>query len=75
MNREYFIDQSNLILLKKENNLMYQYSFTKHFWYSLPEMQGLDNSGLINKISEKEANEFIKYIDNLIECANKRKIK
>ncbi len=75
MNREYFIDQSNLILLKKENNLMYQYSFTKHFWYSLPEMQGLDNSGLINKISEKEANEFIKYIDNLIESANKRKIK
>ena len=75
MNREYFIHQSNLILLKKENNLMYQYSFTKHFWYSLPEMQGLDNSGLINKISEKEANEFIKYIDNLIESANKRKIK
>lgn len=75
MNREYFIDQSNLILLKKENNLIYQYSFTKHFWYSLPEMQGLDNSGLINKISEKEANEFIKYIDNLIESANKRKIK
>ncbi len=75
MNREYFIDQSNLILLKKENNLMYQYSFTKHFWYSLPELQGLDSSGLVTKISEEEANNFISYVDNLIESANKRKIK
>ena len=75
MNREYFIDQSHLVLLKKEGNLIYQYSFTKHFWYSLPQMQGLDNSGLINKISEKEANEFISYVDNLIENSKKGKTK
>lgn len=75
MNREYFIDQSNLVLLKKENNLMYQYSFTKHFWYSLPELQGLDSSGLVTKISEEEANHFISYVDNLIENSKKGKTK
>ena len=75
MNKEYYIDKSNLVLLKKENGLLYQYSYTKHFWYSLPELQGLENSGLVTKISEEEANNFINYIDNLIESANKRKKK
>ena len=53
MNREYYIDQSNLVLLKKENGLLYQYSFTKHFWYSLPEFQGIENTYLITMITEK----------------------
>ena len=50
MNREYYIDQSNLVLLKKENGLIYQYSFTKHFWYSLPELQGIENTYLFKEI-------------------------
>ena len=37
MNKEYYIDSNNLVLLKQENNLLYQYSFTKHFWYSLQD--------------------------------------
>ena len=49
MNREYYIDQSNLVLLKKENGLIYQYSFTKHFWYSLPELQGIENTYLFTR--------------------------
>lgn len=75
MNREYYIDQSNLVLLKKEDGLLYQYSFTKHFWYSLPELQGIDNTYLITKITEKEANDFIGYVNNLIENSQKRKRK
>ena len=75
MSKEYYLSEDSLVLLKKENGLLYQYSYTKHFWYSLPELQGLENSGLLTKISEEEANNFISYVDNLIESANKRKTK
>lgn len=75
MNREYYIDQSNLVLLKKENGLIYQYSFTKHFWYSLPELQGIENTYLITMITEKEANDYINYVNNLIENAKKGRTK
>lgn len=71
MNKEYYLDNSNLILLKKENGLLFQYSFTKHFWYSLPEMQGLENTGLINKITEEEANNLIEEIDKMLEKKGK----
>ena len=75
MNKEYYIDQSNLVLLKKENGIVYQYSFTKHFWYSLPEFQGIENTHLITMITEKEANDFINHVNNLIENSQKRKTK
>ena len=71
MNKEYYLDNSNLVLLKKENGLLFQYSFTKHFWYSLPEMQGLENTGLINKITEEEANNLIEEIDKRLEKKGK----
>lgn len=71
MNKEYYLDNSNLVLLKKENGLLFQYSFTKHFWYSLPEMQGLENTGLINKITEEEANNLIEEIDKMLEKKGK----
>lgn len=71
MNKEYYLDNSNLVLLKKENGLLFQYSFTKHFWYSLPEMQGLENTGLINKITEEEANNLIEEIDKMLEKKSK----
>lgn len=71
MNKEYYLDSSNLVLLKKENGLLFQYSFTKHFWYSLPEMQGLENTGLINKITEEKANNLIKEIDKMLEKKGK----
>ena len=71
MNKEYYLDSSNLVLLKKENRLLFQYSFTKHFWYSLPEMQGLEKTGLINKITEEEANNLIKEIDKMLEKKGK----
>lgn len=71
MNKEYYLDNSNLILLKKENGLLFQYSFTKHFWYSLPEMQGLENTGLINKITEEEANNLIEEIDKMLKKKGK----
>lgn len=71
MNKEYYLDSSNLVLLKKENGLLFQYSFTKHFWYSLPEMQGLENSGLINKITEEKANNLINEIDKMLEKKGK----
>ena len=75
MNKEYYIYSSNLVLLKKENGLIYQYSFTKHFWYSLPEFQGIENTGLIAMITEKEANDFINYVNNLIKNSKKGKSK
>lgn len=75
MNKEYYIDQSNLVLLKKENGIVYQYSFTKHFWYSLPEFQGIENTHLIAMITEKEANDLIDHVNNLIENSQKRKTK
>ncbi len=75
MNKEYYIDKSNLVLLKKENGLVYQYSYTKNFWYSLPELQGLENSGLVTKISEENANNFINYVNNLIENTKNSKTK
>lgn len=75
MNKEYYIDKSNLVLLKKENGLLYQYSYTKHFWYNLPELQGLENSGLVTKISEENANNFINYVNNLIENTKNSKTK
>ena len=75
MNKEYYIDQSNLVLLKKENGIVYQYSFTKHFWYSLPEFQGIENTRLIAMITEKEANDLIDRVNNLIENSKKRKTK
>ena len=71
MNKEYYLDSSNLVLLKKENGLLFQYSFTKHFWYSLPEMQGLENTGLINKITEEKANNLIEEIDKMLEKKGK----
>ena len=71
MNKEYYLDNSNLVLLKKENGLLFQYSFTKHFWYSLPEMQGLENTGLINKITEEKANNLINEIDKMLEKKGK----
>ncbi len=71
MNKEYYLDSSNLVLLKKENGLLFQYSFTKHFWYSLPEMQGLENTGLINKITEEKANNLINEIDKMLEKKGK----
>lgn len=71
MNKEYYLDNSNLVLLKKENGLLFQYSFTKHFWYSLPEMQGLENTGLINKITEEKANNLIEEIDKMLEKKGK----
>lgn len=71
MNKEYYLDNSNLVLLKKENGLLFQYSFTKHFWYSLPEMQGLENTGLINKITEEEANNLIEEIDKMLKKKGK----
>ena len=71
MNKEYYLDNSNLVLLKKENGLLFQYSFTKHFWYSLQEMQGLENTGLINKITEEEANNLIEEIDKMLEKKGK----
>ena len=71
MNKEYYLDNSNLTLLKKENGLLFQYSFTKHFWYSLPEMQGLENTGLINKITEEKANNLIEEIDKMLEKKGK----
>lgn len=71
MNKEYYLDNSNLVLLKKENGLLFQYSFTKHFWYSLPEMQGLENTGLINKITEEEANNLIEEIGKMLEKKGK----
>lgn len=71
MNKEYYLDNSNLVLLKKENGLLFQYSFTKHFWYSLPEMQGLENTGLINKITEEEANNLIEETDKMLEKKGK----
>ena len=71
MNKEYYLDSSNLVLLKKENGLLFQYSFTKHFWYSLPEMQGLENTELINKITEEEANNLIEEIDKMLEKKGK----
>lgn len=71
MNKEYYLDSSNLVLLKKENGLLFQYSFTKHFWYSLPEMQGLENTGLINKITEEEANNLIEEIGKMLEKKGK----
>ncbi len=75
MNKEYYIDQSNLVLLKKENGIVYQYSFTKHFWYSLPELQGLEQTDLVTQITEKEANDLIDHVNNLIENSQKRKTK
>ncbi len=75
MNKEYYIDQSNLVLLKKENGIVYQYSFTKHFWYSLLEFQGIENTHLITMITEKEANDLIDHVNNLIENSKKRKTK
>ena len=75
MDREYYIDQNNLVLLKKENGLVYQYSFPKRFWYSLPELQGLETTYLVTMITEKEANDFIDYVNNLIENAKKGKSK
>lgn len=75
MNKEYYIDQSNLVLLKKENGIVYQYSFTKHFWYSLPELQGLEQTDLVTQITEKEANDLIDHVNNLIENSKKRKTK
>ena len=71
MNKEYYLDSSNLVLFKKENGLLFQYSFTKHFWYSLPEMQGLENTGLINKITEEKANNLINEIDKMLEKKGK----
>ena len=71
MNKEYYLDNSNLVLLKKENGLLFQYSFTKHFWYSLPEMQGLENTGLINKITEEKANNLIEEIGKMLEKKGK----
>lgn len=71
MNKEYYLDSSNLVLLKKEDGLLFQYSFTKHFWYSLPEMQGLENTGLINKITEEKANNLINEIDKMLEKKGK----
>lgn len=75
MNREYYIDQSNLVLLKKENGLVYQYNFPKHLWYSLPELQGLEQTYLVTMITEKEANDFIDYVNSLLENAKKGKSK
>ena len=72
---EYYLDESNLVLLKKENKILYQYSFVKHLWYSLPEIRKLENTNLIHQISEQQAQTLIQKIDELIQKNKKTKTK
>lgn len=72
---EYYLDESNLVLLKKENKILYQYSFVKHLWYSLPEIGNLENTNLIHQISEQQAQTLIQKIDELIQKNKKTKTK
>ena len=71
----YYLDESNLVLLKKENKILYQYSFVKHLWYSLPEIRNLENTNLIHQISEQQAQTLIQKIDELIQKNKKTKTK
>ena len=55
MAKEYYVDETNLVILKKEDGLIYQYSFTEKRWYGLPELQGfLDHLDLLKKFPKRK---------------------
>lgn len=70
MNKNYYIDQTKLVLLKNDNGLIYQYSFLEQRWYGIPELQELlDHLDSLTEISEEEANNLIKKIETMIKHA------
>ena len=74
MNKEYFLDQSHLVLLKKEDGLIFQYSFLEDRWYGLPELQELlPHLDMFQKLTEQEVKEYINSIRNLIKNKGKTK--
>lgn len=76
MDREYYVDETNLVILKKEDGLIYQYSFTEKRWYGVPELQGfLDHLDLLKKISEAQVINIISKIEKLTQDVQKHKTK
>ena len=76
MDREYYVDETNLVILKKEDDLIYQYSFTEKRWYGVPELQGfLDHLDLLKKISEAQVINIISKIEKLTQDVQKHKTK
>ena len=76
MAKEYYVDDTNLVILKKEDGLIYQYSFTEKRWYGLPELQGfLDHLDLLKKISEAQVIKIISKIEKLTQDVQKHKTK
>ena len=74
MAKEYYVDETNLVILKKEDGLIYQYSFTEKRWYGVPELQGfLDHLDLLKKVSEKQVQTLINNIDEFIEKNKSKK--
>lgn len=76
MKKEYYVDETNLVLLKNDDGLIYQYSFPEQRWYGIPELQEFINHlDLLTKISEEEANTLIKKVDAMIKQAQSKKTK
>lgn len=76
MNKEYFIDKDGTVILKKQMGQISQYSFNAHIWYSVPELKGIeDHPEIVTKISEQQANEYIKNVENMIKETKTRKTK
>ena len=70
MNKNYYIDQTKLVLLKNDNGLIYQYSFLEQRWYGIPELQELlDHLDSLTEISEEEANNLIKKVETMTKHA------
>lgn len=76
MNKRFFLIEQDLVLLKKQNSQMFQYSFLTHTWYSVPELKGIErHPELITEVTEEEANDYIFAVEKMIENLKPNKTK
>lgn len=76
MNKRFFLIEQDLVLLKKQNSQMFQYSFLTHTWYSVRKLKGIErHPELVTEVTEEEANDYIFAVEKMIENLKPNKTK
>ncbi len=76
MDKQFFIDESHLVILKKQLGQIWQYSFKGEIWYNIPNAIGIEtHPELLTEITEEEANAYIEAVQSMINRLKNQKSK
>lgn len=76
MEKRFFLCEEGLVLLKKQDGQIFQYSFLKHIWYIASELNGIeDHPELFVEVTEEDADSYIAAVETMIKNMKNSKTK